>query len=115
MTTLTAGRIGKELKLPADVAVDMQHIVRRRNAVAHHAWNTYLAARERHPDTAAEDYCTWLEEQSAALGHAYDGLMDIVRDARRIAPDSELVPVSALEIWRRSVREPVKPLGFPAL
>jgi len=110
LTTFTAGRMAKELRVPEALAADLRAVVDRRNVVTHHSYRFYVARREKVGDRAVEEYTDWFDEQAATLGYAYNGLMAIV-SARR--DDSATDDEAVLELWRESVPAPVEGMSIP--
>lgn len=104
LTKWPAGRIAHELHVPEAVAADLTAIVARRNLVAHHAWRFYLAGREKRGDRAVAAHAAWLDEQAAAMGRAYNGIMALVAKTREEGQADE---DGVLAVWRRHVHEPV--------
>lgn len=94
----SAGRNAQHLRIPEDVATDIEHLIGWRNEVVHRAWLNYIAAIDTPTGDSAPDlWAEFLQDQAAQLGRAYNGLMALV-DLTSSAPALDDVAVSAA--WR---------------
>jgi hypothetical protein len=86
-------------------------VVECRNIVAHHAYRTYLTARENRGNRAVDEWISWFDEQIEKLGPAYNGVMAIVIALRDEALDDE----GLVKVWRNWIPEPVGPAFVPTI
>jgi hypothetical protein len=106
----SAGTTSGRLEVPKPIRKDLIALVESRNAVAHHAYRSYVAARGNRGDRAVEEWAAWFEAQVEKLGPAYNAVMSIALALRDETLDDE----GLLRVWRESIPEPVEPVSFPS-
>ncbi len=103
---MSAGQLRKALGIPEAVATDLRHVVDRRDRVVHKAWVLYARGEDR--EASADAWATYLDEEAAVFGFAFNGMMAMVHLVRADSTASQEALDAA---WRRHVPEPVEPVA----